>query len=148
MLSNFALNYPNLKVGRFTLAKGETIPIHLHPGQYGMAYLLSGRCELYSYRLINQAGPVYNLSLPSIQILEKDQHSVLTPTDNAHKIVALEESCFFDVFAPGKSDGLLSTYLDIIQQTDQEITARAIDLSEAKLPKSILENNCHPIDID
>lgn len=148
MFENFALNYPNLKVGRFTLLKGETIPLHLHPDQFGMAYVVSGRCEVKSYQILERAESLFTLSIPKIEILEANDHAIITPVDNGHEIIALEDTCFLDMFAPGKSDGLLSTYLNIIEQTAEKIIARAIELSEAKLPASVMQNNCNPINIE
>lgn len=143
-MKNFAYSFPNMRVGKFLLKKNEVIPIHIHPQQYAMAYLLSGRAEITTYDILSQEDSEYQLKVESVAVKSGDDCQILTPTKNGHKIKAIEDTWFLDVFAPGKEEGILSTYLQIINEADGVIYAKSIPFEEAKLPSSLIENNLSP----
>lgn len=142
-LANFALHYPNMRIGRFLLGAGERIPVHIHAGQFGMAYLLKGKCVVTTYVIDEINDEQVSLTLDSKQTLTAETYSILTPQKNAHQIEAVEDCIFLDVFAPGKSEGKLSDYLEIIksEQNGSRLIGRKIATEEVDLPESL--KSCH-----
>jgi hypothetical protein len=142
-LASFALHYPNMRMGRFLLKAGERIPIHIHAGQFGLAYLLQGKCVLTTYIVEAINDEEVFLTLDSKQTLTADSYSVITPQNNGHQIDAIEDCVFLDVFAPGQSEGKLSDYLEIIksEQNGSRLIGRKIAAEEVDLPESL--KNCH-----
>lgn len=147
-MNNFAYTFPNMRVGRFFLKKGEEIPLHIHPEQYGMAYLLTGKAEVTTYNILSQEDNQYRLEVESVDILCGGEHQVLTPVKNGHKIIAVEDTWFLDTFAPGRETGYLSVYLNIIEESRGVIVSESIPFDEAALPLSLIENNAIPQNID
>lgn len=142
-LANFAFHYPNMRMGRFQLKAGERIPIHIHADQFGLAYLLRGKCVLTTYIVEAINDEEVSLTLDSKQTLTADTYSVITPQNNGHEIEAIEDCVFFDVFAPGKREGKLSDYLEIIksEQNGSRLIGRKIATEEVDLPESL--KSCH-----
>ena len=87
-----------MRIGRFVLKAGEKIPLHIHAGQFGLAYLLSGKCNISTY-LVAETGHEFHLTLDKKQILTAHTYSILTPKVNAHQIEVIEECVFLDIFA-------------------------------------------------
>lgn len=142
-LANFAFHYPNMRMGRFQLKAGERIPIHIHADQYGLAYLLQGKCVLTTYIIEALNDDEVVLTLNSKQTLTADSYSVITPQNNGHEIEAIEDCVFFDVFAPGQGEGRLSDYLEIIksEQNGSRLIGRKIATEEVGLPESLKNNH-------
>lgn len=140
-MSNFAYHFPTMRIGKFLLKKGETIPLHIHPSQYAMAYLLSGKAEISVYNILEQKQDEYSLFLDSVSLIETGDYQILTPTKNGHRIKALEDSWFLDTFSPGKEEGPLSVYLEVIAKQGDAIRARALPFDAASLPPSLRENH-------
>jgi len=130
-----------MRIGRFVLKAGEKIPLHIHAGQFGLAYLLSGKCNISTY-LVAETGHEFHLTLDKKQILTAHTYSILTPKVNAHQIEVIEECVFLDIFAPGKAEGKLSDFLEIIQEKKNgaQLVARKIPLEKVVLPQSLLNN--------
>ncbi len=120
------INFPKMRVGRFPLKKGEKIPLHIHYKQYGLAYLLSGRCFIKSYNILERDKEELSLMLFNEIEIQQHDYQILTPTLNAHEILAIEDCLFLDIFSPGKQAGLLSEYLEILEEKNKLIKARII----------------------
>lgn len=145
-LENIALNYPNMRVHRITLKAGEEIPIHMHTGQFGFMYLLCGKCRLTTYSIEELRDEQFMLTLDSNHEIIAHDYATLTPYLNAHQIHAIEDSVFLDIFAPGKDEGKLSDYLEIIssEQNSSRIIGRKMSIEDVKLPDTLSNNMiCH-----
>jgi hypothetical protein len=140
-MENFVYHFPNMRVFKFLLKKGETVPLHVHPSQYGTAYVLSGMAEITSYKILTHQDNEYQLELQSTDIVCQGEHQILTPINNGHKIVALEDTWFLDSFAPGKKLGSLSIFLEVLKQDDKLLLTRKIAFEDAKLPQCLIDNN-------
>lgn len=138
-LINLDLCYPNMRVARFSLKAGEVIPLHLHKDQFGLVYLLYGKCSVITYHVNEMNDGLFRLQFNNKEIITANTYTVLTPNINAHEIEALEECTFLDIFSPGKSDGPLSSYLQIMdkEENTQAIIAKKISIEKANLPSSL-----------
>lgn len=147
MLEDFSLDYPTMKVGRFTLKAGEKIPLHIHQNQYGLAYLLVGQCQIKTYEIVSIDEHLCELTLTSDSIKNVNDYCVLTPTINAHEITAIDNSTFLDVFSPGSQSGYLSTYLKVVTEQNPigNVIAEKILIDDVDLPKSLKNNKSNSI---
>ena len=139
MLDNFNLYFPNMRVSRFQIKAGDTIPLHCHPNQYGFIYVLAGKCLIKNFETLNQNQENYQLKLINEVVVRTNDYLTITPTYNAHIIVAQEETVFLELFAPGVKSGFLSQHLEIKENLrDNILVAKTIDIKSAKLPDYIL----------
>ena len=141
-LENFSFHYPNMRISRFSLKAGEKIPLHIHRNQFGLAYLLYGKCLVKTYEVEKIDEEQLLLTLNAQQELSTHSYCVITPKINAHQIHALEDSTFLDVFAPGLAEEKLSDYLDIIksEKNGLRLTAKKMSIEDVELPVSLLKN--------
>lgn len=148
-LDDFALHYPNMRIGRFTLKAGETIPLHIHANQFGLAYLLEGKCQVTTYDVAPMEDELFLLTLRNQEDLTAHSYTMLTPKTDAHEIYAIEDSILLDIFAPGKAEGMVSEYLDVIKtnKDDTQLTAKIAIIESVKLPESLSNNTISFINI-
>src|ERR1700722_5952478 len=100
VMNDFTLNYPNMRVSRFNLQAGERIPLHIHQHQFGLVYLIKGKCIITSYKVDKLEEELFQLTLDKKQELLNHSYCILTPQINAHEIYVVENSTFLDIFAP------------------------------------------------
>lgn len=139
-VDNFAVDFPAMRVGCFFLAKGEVIPLHLHPGQYLFAYLISGKAEVETFSILEHSQDEYKLKLTSTELLSSGEYQILTPEINGHRITAIQDCWMLDSASPGNNSGPLSVYQKIISDSNGELRTRSIAFDQADLPKSFIEN--------
>jgi len=142
LLEDFTLNYPNMRVSRFSLKVGEKIPLHVHQNQFGLAYLIQGRCLVTSYVVNKTNDDLFLLTLDKKQELLQHSYCILTPQVNAHEIYAHEDSIFLDIFAPGNNGERISDYLKVVSDKNgSQLTAIKMSSEETKLLASHLLND-------
>lgn len=139
LLENFALHYPKMRISRFSLKAGEKIPLHIHANQFGLVYLLKGKCDLSTYTVDKIDRKRFLLLLDSKQMLTEDSYSILTPKKNAHQIDIIDDSIFLDIFSPGSTKKTLSVFLDIIEseQNGTRLVTKKTLMNNIKLPASL-----------
>lgn len=140
-MENFVLQYSNMKVVRFNLKKGDEVPLHLHDGQNGFAYLLEGRCVLTNYHIDHEDDNSAELTYHSEQEVEANGYCALTPKLNAHKILALEDCIFLDCFAPSIAEDCRCAFLEIVETDGLKVKARKLERDEVQLPDYWYANN-------
>jgi len=138
-LNDFSLQYPNMRIGRFSIKAGEIIPLHLHLRQYGFVYIVKGKCRIKNFTILSANENQYTLQLTDQRTVHEGEHSMITPTVNAHLITAIEDTTFLDSFYPGNKEGMLSQYCSIIDENTEQtqITAKIIPTEQANLPMSL-----------
>lgn len=136
-MDSFNIQLPGMRVARFSLNKGEEVPLHMHEGQHAFSYLLSGKCIVTNYNMTKLDLGEYELTLDSELEYVANDYCELTPVLNVHKIKALEDSSFLDSFAPGVEGALLSDYLKVVnsEEDGNKLTVIKIPMEEAGLPE-------------
>lgn len=127
--------FPGMKVSRMFIKKGDYIPLHGHPNQHGLLFVLEGRCSIKKYQFKSKEDQCVKIQLIDERILMKDDYSVITPKENIHTIIAEEDTSLLDIFSPGKKEGRLSEYFKILSEDKNNINlvVESIDISKVEM---------------
>jgi len=128
-------------LGIFIIRKGNSLPLHDHPGMFGVCKPLFGTLKLTSYQRVDKMN-FQNHSLIPVKklpekILEADNDTteceVLTPAfGNYHSISAVRgDAAIFDILAPPYTNGRDCSYYRELSM--DELISRGIELTEQEL---------------
>lgn len=94
------LHRQGVSVGLFLMPRGGVIPLHDHPGMYGLMRILRGRLLITGYDLLDPRGAVrraFRAELgsqgPAVPAIRPLRHAL-------HEVVAVEDAAFLDLFVP------------------------------------------------
>ena len=73
-LTPFDLQFPKMRVGRFSIKSGEIIPLHLHLEQDGFVYIVDGVVEIKTFTVLNVNKAHYSLELIGQQQLNENDY--------------------------------------------------------------------------
>lgn len=155
-LEQIEFQYPDMLVTRSSLKKGDEVPLHAHSNHYGFVYVLSGRCEITTYSVLEQQEDRFQINLVSHKEYKPNDFAVISKRDNVHRIVALEDTVFLDAFSSKPGAGIFQQFLSVIPsgleaaskpETDSPlITTRVIPLEEAGI-QHLLDVPCKQVDV-
>lgn len=110
----------SVSVGVFLLKENAKLPIHDHPGMYGIIKVLLGNIQITSYSFVDDVisipsdyefmyytHPIKVIKHPQVKITKEDECCFLTPCDkNFHKVECVEgPAAFLDILTPPYADG-------------------------------------------
>uniref|UniRef100_A0A2P2I7E4 2-aminoethanethiol dioxygenase-like n=1 Tax=Hirondellea gigas TaxID=1518452 RepID=A0A2P2I7E4_9CRUS len=89
----------------FILRRGVRMPMHDHPGMFGLLKVVHGNIAVQSYTLVGETGPGDVQCAVKHPVLERNVHHPpisLTPDrENLHEIVAIDgPAAFLDILSP------------------------------------------------
>lgn len=88
------------QVAKIALKKGAVIALHDHPQMTGVLFTIQGKLRLESFDLVDSSKE--QMRKVDDTVLEAGSNSYLTPTfRNIHRVTALADSIFVDLFVPG-----------------------------------------------
>ena len=93
----YLINTPLLQVGLITIYRFIPIPIHDHPGAYGVQRIISGKAHIRQYQHVSGIDPeqaIVSLKKVSDCKFAKDESATFTPlSGNLHKLESLTPRC-------------------------------------------------------
>ncbi|XP_066919763.1 2-aminoethanethiol dioxygenase-like [Clytia hemisphaerica] len=126
-------------LGIFIIRKGHSLPLHDHPGMFGVCKPLFGTLHVKSYQRLEERHPqdssfknllaVKKLPEKLVKAESVDQCQVLTPMlGNFHTISAVrEDAAIFDILSPPYTNGRDCSYYRELSTEEQK--SYGIDLS-------------------
>lgn len=106
------IDMPGWHASLFLVAKGRRLPLHDHPEMTVLLRVLAGRFAVRSYDWAPEGGGLARVVADRV-VTADDPVQVLRPREgNLHRIEALEDGAFFDLFSPyyAEDEGRPCTY--------------------------------------
>lgn len=147
MIPDATYYFPGMRITQFLIKKGDKIPLHGHPDQYGLLFVLEGKCSIKKYKILSRDDERYTIQIIDERVLINNEHSVITPVNNIHTLVAEEDTKLLDIFAPGVASGRLSEFLKILSEDDSNnyLTVAPIDISLVEMADYLKDSHGHKI---
>lgn len=124
---------PAFHASVFALAKGETIPLHDHPGLDVISKILCGRMRVKTYEWTD-APALRARDCGEVTLGAEDRALVLRKSPGTlHIVTAIEPSAFLDLFAPYYDDDARPCrYYEVDGQDGAAVHLRVVSWEEAR----------------